>query len=381
LANIFASGDVVNYNHSDGIICHDDLTEIIKFADYAVCNFEAPVKGFGDPRPKAGPHHNQCPRTIEGLKKQGFDLLLLANNHIMDYGPDALEATLNIARENGFDTIGAGLNFTDAYKPLVKEFDDVKIGMINACEAQFGVMDHFNRPTKAGYAWINHSLIDKNILKLKKRCDFIIVFSHAGLEHYYIPQKEWRDRYRHFCDLGADVVVGSHPHVPQGYEIYFNSLIFYSLGNFYFDSPKYKDKEDRSFSIMLHLEKGRMPTFEPIFHYKNNGRVGIASLDKRVNLDNLCNMLIDEVEYEKAHDRMSIEAYESIILPKLIFSIMPIPYNGNFKSTLRHLCSLLLGRARRTDKTLLQLHLLRNEAYYYAAKHALEVKAREKYEL
>ena len=83
-------------------------------------------------------------------------MLLLANNHIMDYGPDALEATLNIARENGFDTIGAGLNFTDAYKLLVKEFDDVKIGMINACEAQFGVMDHFNRPTKAGYAWINH---------------------------------------------------------------------------------------------------------------------------------------------------------------------------------------------------------------------------------
>ena len=57
----------------------------------------------------------------------------------------------------------------------------------------------------------------------------------------------------------------------------------------------------------------------PYFTIKIMGRVGIASLDKRVNLDNLCNMLIDEVEYEKAHDRMSIEAYESIILPKLIF--------------------------------------------------------------
>ena len=62
------------------------------------------------------------------------------------------------------------------------------------------------------------SLIDKNILKLKKRCDFIIVFPMLVLS-IIISSKEWRDRYRHFCDLGADVVVGSHPHVPQGYDI------------------------------------------------------------------------------------------------------------------------------------------------------------------
>ncbi len=381
MVKIFVSGDVVNYSHSDGKICHDDLAEIIKSADFAICNFEAPVSGFGAPKPKAGPRHNQCPGTIEGLKKQGFDMLLLANNHIMDYGCDALEATLRIARENDFDTIGAGLNNMEAYKPLIKELDGVKIGMINACEAQFGVIDYFDRCTKAGYAWINHSRVDKNIIMLRQRCDFIIIFSHAGLEHYFIPQKEWRDRYRHFCDLGADVVVGSHPHVPQGYEIYKNSLIFYSLGNFYFDSPKYKDKEDGSFSIMLCLEKGRIPTFEPIFHCKHNGRVGLASFDKQINLANLCDMLTDEVEYEKAHDQMSIEAYESIVLPNLIFSIMPIPYRGSFKSTLHYLCRKMLRRTEAVDKTLLQLHLLRNEAYYYATRHALEVKARGKFEL
>jgi len=249
--------------------------------------------------------------------------------------------------------------------------------MINACEAQFGVIDLFKRTTKAGYAWINHSLIDKNILKLKQECDFIIVFSHAGLEHYNIPQKEWRDRYRHFCDLGANIVVGSHPHVPQGYEIYGNSLIFYSLGNFYFDSPNYKSKEDRSYSILLNLKEGKMLTFEPVFHYKHNGWVGLAPLEKQVDLAYLCKKLTDD--YEIAHDQMSLETYETIIRPNLLLSIMPIPYNGSIKNSLHIIVNMLLGRMQKTDKTLLQLHLLRNEAYYYAARHALEIYAREKF--
>jgi poly-gamma-glutamate capsule biosynthesis protein CapA/YwtB (metallophosphatase superfamily) len=105
--------------------------------------------------------------------------------------------------------------------------------MINACEANFGLIDGFNREEKAGYAWINDPRIDKTILRLRRECDILLVFSHAGLEHYWIPQKEWRARYRHFCDLGADVIIGSHPHVPQAYESHAGSLIFYSLGNFF----------------------------------------------------------------------------------------------------------------------------------------------------
>lgn len=92
--------------------------------------------------------------------------------------------------------------------------------MLNACEAQYGEIDSEGREVKAGYAWISDPIIEKNIIKLRKDCDFVLVFSHAGLEHFPIPQKEWRTKYRHFCDLGADLVIGAHPHVPQGYENY-----------------------------------------------------------------------------------------------------------------------------------------------------------------
>jgi len=376
MPRIFISGDVMNLEHSDGKFFHNDLVKIIQSADYAVCNFEAPISGHGNPEPKSGPNYHQCPETIEGLKKSGFCLLLLANNHIMDYGTTALKATLAYSKENELDTIGAGLNASQAYKPFIKTIKGIKVGMINAGEAQFGVIDLFNRKEKAGYAWINHSQIDKNILKLRNESDFIIVFSHAGLEHYDIPQKEWRDRYRHFCDLGADVVVGAHPHVPQGYERHGNSLIFYSLGNFYMDSPKYRNKEDRSFSILLELMVGKAPNFSPVFHYKHNGRVGLAPLEKQVDLNYLCKQLTDN--YETAHDIMNLEAYETTIKENLLFSLLPLPFIGNFRRSLRIIGSRILGRSKKPDKTLLQLHLLRNEAYYYAMKHALEIYVREK---
>jgi len=376
MVNLFVCGDVINYECRDGAICSDKLAQLVISADFSVCNFEAPIEGYGTAQPKSGTHHFQRPETITGLKKQGFDLLLLANNHIMDFGEEGLAATIDHAKEAGVETIGAGLNAKAAYAPIIKEFDSLKIGIINACEAQFGVIDYFERPHNAGYAWVNHSQIDKNIILLKRECDFVIIFSHAGLEHYSIPQKEWRERYRHFCSLGADVVIGSHPHVPQGYEKQGESLIFYSLGNFYFDSKSYKDRDDSSFAVWLKIERDNPPVFKPVFYYKKKGLVRLAPPEKQVDIDGLCASLSDS--YKKAHDQMCLEAYEQF-KRNLIFSLMPLSYDGNLSSSLRRIASRILGRSKRIDKTLLQLHLFRNEAYYYAAKHALELQASKRY--
>ena len=378
MVSIFICGDVINYEHETGEICSPELAKIVMNSDYSVCNFEAPISSSGTLQPKSGPHHYQRVETIDGLRKQGFDLLLLANNHIMDFGAEGLAATLAYAKKVGIDTLGAGLDANSAYKPLIKEFGDIKIGMINACEAQFGVIDHFERLEKAGYAWINHHKIDKLILELKYNCDFIIVFSHAGLENYSIPQKEWRERYKYFCDLGADVIVGSHPHVPQGYERYAGSLIFYSLGNFYFDSKNYKYKEDHTFSIILKLEKDQQLDFQAVYHHKQDGKVQLSPPEKQVDLEKL-NLLLEGEKYYSEHEKMSLKAYGKI-KQNFIFSLAPIPYDGNIKSSVRRIVLRMLGRSKKIDKDLLQLHLLRNEAYYFAAKNALEVIAKRKYE-
>lgn len=370
MVSIYICGDIINSEHSDGIICSDSIGTIIQSTDYAVCNFEAPIQGYGTPQPKSGPHHCQLPETINGLKRQGFNCLLLANNHIMDYGRQALEATMHRAHRTGLEYIGAGLNDKEAYEPLTKTINDLRIGMVNASEAHFGVIDFFQKKESAGYAWVNHPRIDKTILHLKKKCDFVIVFSHAGLENYPIPQKEWRNRYKLFCDLGADVVVGSHPHVPQGYEYYEKSLIFYSLGNFYFDTNEYKYKEDQSFSIVLSLKKGSPPIFKPVYHFKSDGILKLSPPEKRINLENLCLMLNDE--YESIHEDMSLKAFEQI-KRNMTFSLMPVPFDGTIKGSLKRTISRLIGKKKKDDKTLLLLHLIKNEAYYYATRHALEV--------
>ena len=375
MTSLFICGDVVNCHKSNGILCSDEVADLVAGTDYSVCNFEAPIAGFGRPQTKSGPLITQVPETVEGLKSQGFDLLLLANNHIMDYGSEGMTATMERIRAAGLEFMGAGHDAEAAYAPLIKSMGGLKVGMLNACEAQFGVIDLFERDDPAGYAWINHPRIDTTILTLKKECDFVIVFAHAGLEFEEIPQKEWRVRYRHLCDLGADVVVGSHPHVPQGYEEYGDALIFYSLGNFYFHFTSEVHQEYSSYSVRLELKKGEKPSLTPVFHYMKEERVELATTEKKINLVRLCNLL--DAGYDKAHDKMSLRTHEKL-KKKLIASIAQEKRGLSLKSSLKTLIFFMTGRAgrrrsrSRARRELQLLHLLRNESTHNAIVHALE---------
>jgi len=375
LVELFVCGDIVNYKNTDGLVCSNSLSKIISNADYSICNFEAPVEGVGTPILKAGPHHYQRAATVRGLKQQGFDLMCLANNHMLDYGAEALEKTIEIANEEGLETIGAGMNFKEAYEPLIKVINNIKIGFINVCEAQFGVIDYFSDADEPGYGWINHSEVDKQVIKLNQICDFVIVLAHAGLEHYSIPQKEWRYRYRHLSDLGADLVIGSHPHVPQGYEYHNDSLIFYSLGNFYFDSKNYINKEERSYSLLINLKHDGTLSFKPVFHYKKDLKVCLAPDEKKVDLQSLTDYLGEE--YEKLHDKMALEVYNKRLKRNLIYSLVPIPYDGTILFSIKRIINRLLMRVKKQDKNISALHLIRNETYHNVFKHALELISKE----
>jgi poly-gamma-glutamate synthesis protein (capsule biosynthesis protein) len=369
-ASIFICGDILSKKKCD-IICSSEMSGIIKSSDYAVCNFEAPIRGFGEKVPKAGIHHSQDSDMVQKLKEIGFDSFLLANNHMLDYGELGLTATLDLIRKCNLDFIGAGVNGEEAYRPLVRNFNGIKIGMLNACEAQYGEINSVEKESKAGYAWINHPKIDLNIIKLKKECDFVIVFAHAGLEHYPIPIKEWRVRYKHLCDLGADVIVGSHPHVPQGFEKYKDSYIFYSLGNFFFNTKKKYIKKDVSYAIKLFLNKDNSIDFDIIHHYVKNEKVHIAPSDIAIDIDILNNML--ELNYEKEHHKMILEVYDNIKRGLTISTFLPVHLDSCFRCFIRSLLAYLFKRNKTKTKQLFQYYLLNNETYYYVIKNALEI--------
>jgi hypothetical protein len=239
MCRILFSGDFCSkLENCDGI--STGILDLLQSADYSIVNCKGPPIGNKEKIRKAGPAIYQHEKSISCLRNMGLDLVLSTNNHIMDYGCIGLTKTIDELRKNGLAFIGAGLSRMTAYEPIVIDFNDIKVGIVNGCEAQFGVLDESSK-RECGYAWINHYEIDYQISKLRPHVDVLIVCAHAGLENYELPLYEWRSRYRNLCDLGADYIIACHPHVIQGYEQYGDKRIYYSLGNFYF--PSYSNED------------------------------------------------------------------------------------------------------------------------------------------
>lgn len=243
--------------------------------DFRIINYEAPViddNNDVEPLIKAGPHVCNDSKGIEILKQLGIDATALANNHIMDYGSEALFNSKELLQQHGFKIFGAGNDFEDVYKPLILEQKNEKIAIFNLCQAEFGVMK--NSEIKAGYAWINHNSVNSRIKKYADEGFVVIVFAHAGVEdeEYVLP--EWRNRYHEFIDFGASYVIASHPHIIQGIEDYKNAKIVYSLGNFLFD--KLEKSEQWRTGLIVSIDTKSLENFETHIIYFTDNSISFA---------------------------------------------------------------------------------------------------------
>lgn len=211
------------------------LSGLLQTGDINVVNLEAPLNTPGaKPAKKSGPSLCQDAAVPEFLKDKGFGVINCANNHIFDYGTEALANTLTVFANKAV-LVGAGA-FDDAYSIKIVEAKGIRIGFLALTQYEFGVHDDKTYSNgKLGAAWMCHPDVSKIIALSRNVCDKLIVMPHAGLEHFSFPLPEFRTLYRQFIDMGADAVVASHPHVPQPCETYKGKPIFYSLGNFCFD--------------------------------------------------------------------------------------------------------------------------------------------------
>ncbi len=226
-------GDFVS-SSPDKAYFGESVREIIKRADIRYINFEAPCSdGRETAISKSGPSLYQPVESIKVINDLGFNVISLANNHILDYGVAAAQKTYDLFRNS--TVIGFG-DEHKVYKPQYIECKGVTIGFISGCQREFGALDS-NCDISYGYAWINDDRFNQAIIEAKKNCDYLFVCPHAGVENIEIPIPEWRHRYRELIDLGADAVIASHPHIIQGFEEYNGKRIYYSLGNFFFDRP------------------------------------------------------------------------------------------------------------------------------------------------
>lgn len=279
-----------------------DLIQLFDNAQLRSCNFEAPIRGYGQPISKTGPHLNQDARASDWVKTLGFDLYCLANNHIYDYGSVAMFETIKSLPHDS--VIGVG-NESEAYKLVIKEIGSLKIGFLAYCENGYGAL---NGDRETGYAWINHVRVNQDIRLYKEQVDFLIVQVHAGVEMLDVPIPEWRDRYKELIDCGADIIIGHHPHVVQGYELYHDKYIFYSLGNFCFD---YKNTSEAwNTGAMLELFISNDMKIEAVLHIveRKNNQVSLISSQKAAEMLAVLNQKLSN-NYIEYVDRKAVDLW------------------------------------------------------------------------
>ena len=368
---LFLCGDVVNFKAKTDYL-DTKLETLIKSCDISICNFEAPIKHEDMQMiKKAGPHLYQSKESVEYLKKAGFDLFSLANNHIYDYGEVGLNTTLEEIKRCKLNYVGAGSSFDEAYSPVILDKKGVKVGFMSVAEAQFGCL--MEDEQRGGYAFIHQSKTEDNIRELRNECDIVVLIAHAGVEDISLPIPEWRNAYKRFCDLGCDLVIAHHPHVPQGYEMYNGSTIFYSLGNFFFDTAGFENTSNDSFSLSINANSEGITDFEIIYHKMENGKVKKVSKDEvNFDLDHLNKSL--EIEYEDQISKLVLQLFNDVYLPYYESALHSYPLEKSFKNKVYYMLKNLLNNNVYTvENMLLLLHNIQIDSHRYVVQRALKI--------
>ena len=249
--------------------------------------------------------NDDAPDFLRGL---GFNLFSIANNHVFDWGEEGFKKTKSVLGDQSF---GAG-TYDEAYTVKVCEVKGMKVGFLALSYAAYtGVFDDVFQHEGLGCAYINDLRVNHDIMEAKKHVDFLFVLPHDGIEYIDVPLPETIARYRDFIDYGADGVIASHPHCPQGWEEYKGKPIFYSLGNFLFNSKEGYDYRATNrphwyegLCVVMTITDGNLEW--EVVNTKNINNVGIViDHDEARDKTNtyLCNLLEDDAEYVKVLER------------------------------------------------------------------------------
>lgn len=176
------------------------------------------------------------PKYVSILKELGTDIVTLANNHALDYGRTAFEDTLETLDQAGIQRIGGGYSISEASAPAVCTVNGQRFAIFGATRVSPSA-DWYAGESQSGlFQTYDPAKLNAAIQEARKSCDHVIVFVHWGIEKNETPEEYQRSLARGYIDAGADLVVGCHPHVLQGFEYYKGVPIIYSLGNYLFDN-------------------------------------------------------------------------------------------------------------------------------------------------
>ena len=260
-----------------------DVAHIFRGANLSVANLECALTTGGRPIP------GKC--TLRGsplwagiLKQAGIGVVSLANNHVMDYGPAGLASTLEALRDAGIQSVGAGSNIREARAPLFVDVGGTRVAFLARTSVIVSAPTCAS-DTEPGVAWLDPGEARAAIAACRDDADVVVMLVHWGIEEYAYPSPTQRADARGFVDAGADIVLGHHPHVLQGFERYKNGWIAYSLGNFLFDEFEwcYDSPEDGPMKQWSTLSEANRQGLITTIEWSGAGTPAVSSICTRID--------------------------------------------------------------------------------------------------
>ena len=217
-----------------GSVISDMLLDEFVNADLAMVNQEFPFSSRG--MPMEGKEYTFCvdPSYVTALNDLGIDIVTLANNHVLDYGKEALEDTFDTLDGAGIRYVGAGESKERAQELQTFEINGKIFGILAASRVIPVVEWNVENEVPGVFATYDGTALCEAIQAAKESCDFVAVYVHWGVEYKEYPEEYQRVLAKQYIDSGADFVVGTHTHCLQGIEYYNGKPVFYGLGNFGF---------------------------------------------------------------------------------------------------------------------------------------------------
>lgn len=284
------------------IIC-PSLLKILKDSDFVHVNLENPITSIDLMKQRNGTTLKAPVETPFFLKNSNMTICDLANNHILDCGWEGTKDTINILDEKNIQFYGVKKNY------IVLSKNNLKIGLIAFYDQ--------GKILRKEHIGPNYEQVFKIAKKLKheEKCDFIFLNYHGGSEFNLVPEPGKRKKFFNFLKSEINVVVGHHPHVPQGIEYVNKKLLMYSLGNFCFDLEYHKKYKwtDKSFFIECILDKHKGLELKQYFYEIDlkNGIIRLEDKNKKFSdkIKSVIQVFDDEHTYKNAWLKEAFNTY------------------------------------------------------------------------
>lgn len=254
----------------DPAAVYGDTAAFLAGGDLNIVNLESPLCGEGEYIAKSGAAFTGSPEHIPALKAGNFHAAVLANNHTFDRGYDGFSLTRDLLRQNGITPVGAGDDLAEARRPLTVELDGIRIALFTISEGED--MQGATPDSPGVRPWEPERLAD-DIRQAKQDFDIILVSSHCGLEYQPYPSFYVYEAFEMWAAAGADMIIGHHPHVPQGMSCFGNTPAYFSLGNFIFYQPVKLLHRKTGYLLEMEVAKSGIISHRPVPYRIGDGGV------------------------------------------------------------------------------------------------------------